>query len=95
MFMSHHLRLRLRLVSKNAARHVGDAHRAILPLRCPATISMASAATTLSASSTDAEPSRQCRPPSGASTAEATPPVLAALMTSTAAGEAGSPPRRR
>ena len=31
VFISHHLRLRLWLTSKNAARQVGDAHRVVGP----------------------------------------------------------------
>jgi hypothetical protein len=43
VFMSHHLRVRLWLVSKKAARQVGDAHKANPPSRSPAMMLIASA----------------------------------------------------
>lgn len=86
VFMSHHLRVRLRLVSKNAARQVGDAHRASLPSRSPVMTSIASAAITPRASSTpDADPSRHRRSPVDVRTAEARPRRLQSLMVSTVA----------
>ena len=74
VFMSHHLRVRLWLVSKKAAWQVGDAHKANLPSRSPAMMLIASAAITPRASSTEeAEPSRHCRLRSGVKTAAARP----------------------
>lgn len=82
VFMSHHLRVRLWLVSKKAAWQVGEAHNANRPSRSPAMTSTASAAITLRASSTDGVgPSRHRRSPSGARTAAARPRVLQSLIT--------------
>jgi hypothetical protein len=72
--MSHHLRVRLWLVSKKAAWQVGDAHKANFPSRSPAMMLIASAAITLRASSTqEAGLSRHCRFPSGVRIAAARP----------------------
>jgi len=71
--MSHHFRVPPRLVSKKAARHVGDAHKEIFPSRSPARRLIASEAITLSASSTEEELSRHFRPPSDVKIAEARP----------------------
>src|SRR5882724_3313407 len=74
VFMSHHLRVRLWLVSKKAAWQVGDAHKANFPSRSPAMMLIASAAITLRASSTqEAELSRHRRLPSGVRIAAARP----------------------
>lgn len=74
VFISHHLRERLWLVSKKAAWHDGDAHRDNLPDRSPAMMLIASAAMTLNASSTeDSELSCHCRVHSNVKTAEARP----------------------
>jgi hypothetical protein len=72
--MSHHLRVRLWLVSKKAARQVGDAHKANFPSRSPAMMLIESAAITLRASSTqESELRRHCRLHSGVRTAAARP----------------------
>src|SRR5690349_6594498 len=74
VFISHHLRVRLWLVSKKAARHVGEAHKANFPSRSPEMMSIASAAMTPSASSTqEGELSRHRRWPSGVRIAAARP----------------------
>ena len=74
VFMSHHLRVRLWLVSKKAAWQVGDAHKANFPSRSPAMMLIASAAITPRASSTqEAELSRHRRLLSGVRIAAARP----------------------
>lgn len=66
VFMSHHRRVRLWLVSKKAAWQVGEAHSASLPSRSPEMMLIASAAMTPRASSRpDAELSCHRRLPSG------------------------------
>lgn len=90
VLISHHLRVPLRLMSKNAARHVDDAHNAIFPWRSPEMMLTASAAITLSASSTEAELNRHSRLPSDVKIAEARPPALQSLMTWIAEEGSGS-----
>jgi hypothetical protein len=88
--MSHHLRVRLWLVSKKAARQVGDAHKANRPSRSPAMMLIASAAITLRASSTQDAVSCHRRAPSDVRMAAARPRALHSLMTWTAAAGGAS-----
>src|SRR5690349_17323365 len=89
--MSHHLRVRLWLVSRKAAWQVGDAHKANRPSCSPAIRLIASAAITLNASSTrGGEPSRHRRSPWDVKYAAARPPALQSLMAATA--DSGSLP---
>lgn len=89
VFISHHLRVAPRLVSKKAARHVGDAHNAILPARARDDVDRVSGVT-LRASSTESEPRYHSCSPRGERTAEAWPPVLQSLMTWMAAPGGGT-----